>query len=72
MSNASLPHRAARNLERDLMYRDRDGAVCSISSSAARTRIKSAGSMRALARELGVPKSTLHDLVRDKNKLSKR
>lgn len=68
----SAPHACGRNLRRDLMYIDKHGCVVSLSSSGARRWIKSAGSVRKAARELGIPKSTLHDCARDINKLRSR
>lgn len=66
------PHACARNLDRVLMFVDPTGNYRTLTSSQAKTHIHNAGSVRHAARWLGIPKSTLHDLALDKNKIRDR
>ncbi len=68
-STRGVPHRSARNLDRDLMFVDEHGSLCKLTSSKAKHLIKRHRSVRRAAKAIGVPKSTLHDLALDQNKL---
>ncbi len=65
---SGVPHRAARNLARDLMYVTPEGVVETLTTDSARRLIAFHGSIRSAARAINVPKSTLHDLVHDVGK----
>lgn len=72
MTTRGVPHACARNLDRALMFVDSTGNLRSLSPFQAKRLIKHAGSVRAAARWIGIPKSTLHDVAHDKNKLRDR